>query len=221
MTQTATKNVHTGLIPRAGAPVLAGGGSTNPSITPDEVNSYLVKVEANREIKKSIDSAIQSSGQLKVWIGKPGYEPTTQAGMIAESAVLYTHTEAVSAKVTPSFPDDPSTFKVEPNTSKCQIVEPTGSTVVFTITPNKTGQFRVGASIELYKNQGCEGDALTKTADPVTVVVTTYVPTGGLLEIAWSAFKNFFKEILGALFVVLVVVFRKRLYKLFGLKEEI
>lgn len=186
----------------------------------DEISSYLVKVEANRDIKMSVDPDKPTSGQLKVWIGQPQYEPKTQAGMSAASSVLQTSAPATSAKITPSFPDDPTAFKVKPETSTCQGIDPTGTEVPFTITPTRAGQFRVGASVELYKNKGCEGDALTKTADPITVVVTTYIPPEGLLEIAWSAFKNFFKEILGTLFVVLVVVFRKRLYKLFGLKEE-
>lgn len=208
-------------LPQSPAHALTAAASFPASHSPDDdINSYLVKVEANRDIKMSVDPDKPTSGQLKVWIGQPQYEPKTQAGMNAASSVLQTSAPATSAKITPSFPDDPTAFKVRPETSTCQGIDPTGTEVPFTITPTRAGQFRVGASVELYKNKGCEGDALTKTADPITVVVTTYIPPEGLLEIAWSAFKNFFKEILGTLFVVLVVVFRKRLYKLFGLKEE-
>lgn len=203
----------------AGTPVLAGGGSAPPALASDEINSYLVKVEANSVIKKSIDSDIPSSGQLTVWIGQPEYEPGTQAGMSAASGVLHTNTKAASAKITPSFPDDPGAFKVEPATSKCQIVEPTGSTAQFTITPNRTGQFRVGASVELYKSPGCTGDAATKTAEPITVTVSIYAPSAGLWEIAWSALENFFKEILAALIAVLVILFRKQIARLFRAQE--
>lgn len=218
---TRTEMLRSKALPKASAkaPALADDWTISPSLTTDEVKSYLVKVEANREIKKSIDSNIPSSGQLKVWIGQPRYEPKTPPGGNVASGVLYTNTDAVSAQITPSFPDDPNAFKVEPKTSKCQTVESTGSTVEFTITPNRTGKFRVGASVELYKSHGCTGDVTTKTAEPITVIVTTYVPNGGLWEIAWSAFKNFFKEILAALFAVTVILFRKQLVKLFHIKD--
>ncbi|MBI5890687.1 MAG: hypothetical protein HZB47_08430 [Nitrosomonadales bacterium] len=186
----------------------------------DEISSYLVKVEANREIKKSIDPGIQSSGQLKVWVGQPKYEPATLTGMSAASATLYTNAPALSAKIAPSFPDDPSAFSVEPDTSKCQAIEPTGSTVLFKIIPNKTGQFRVGATVELYKSPACAGDAATKTAEPITVKVVTSVETLPLMEEAWRAFMNFYKEILAAFFATLVIVFRKQLAKLFHLGEK-
>ena len=186
----------------------------------ESLNSYLVKVEANRKIKMSVDQDIPTSGQLDVWIGQPQFEPKAGEGMNAASGVLYTNLPAASAKVTPSFPDDPSAFKVEPDTSKCMAVEPTGSTAQFTITPMRTGQFRIGASVDLYHNSGCTGDAATKTAEPITVVVSAYAPTAGLLEMGWSAFKDFFKEILAALVAVLILVFRKRLASLFGIKDS-
>lgn len=200
-------------------PALAGS-EPSPVRTANEFSSYLVKVEA-KDMKMSIDADKPVSGQLKVWIGQPQYEPTTQPGTKSASSVLQTSAPAASAKITPDFPDDPTAFKVKPETSTCQGVDPTGTEVPFTITPTRTGEFRVGASVELYKNQGCEGDALTRTADPITVKVTIQKPDPvTFLEIAWAAFKDFFKEILAALFAVLALIFRKRLAKLFGHKEE-
>ncbi len=209
------------LAPKNGHATAPKNGHTNsPSVTTEQINSYLVKVEANRKIKMSVDADIPTSGQLDVWIGQPRFEPKNQEGMNAASGVLYTNSIAVSAKVTPSFPDDPSVFKVEPDTSKCMTVEPTGSTARFKITPVRTGQFRIGASVDLYKNAGCNGDAVTKTAEPITVIVSAYVPSAGLLEIAWSAFKNFFKEILAATFALIIIVFRKRLTRLLGIGKK-
>jgi len=188
---------------------------------PDEgISSYLVKVDANKEIKMSIDPEKPASGQLTVWIGQPKYEPKTLAGMISTTATLQTSTPAASAKITPSFPDDPTAFKVKPETSTCQGIDPTGTAVSFAITPTRAGQFRVGASVELYKEQGCQGDALTKTANPITVKVKAFIPSGSILDLAWAAIKDFIKEIFAALFATLVIVFRKRLFKLFGTKGD-
>lgn len=190
-----------------------------PSPPPDEeIHSYLVKVEANKDIKMSIDPDKPTSGQLKVWIGQPQYEPETLAGMAASSGTLHTGTIAASARIKPDFPDDPSSFKVKPETSTCQTIDPTGTTALFAITPTRAGQFRVGASVELFKSEGCQGDALTKTANPITVKVTTFVPSGSILEIAWAEIKDFIKEILAALFATIILVFRKRLSKLFGIE---
>jgi hypothetical protein len=200
-------------------PVPGSEQSTSSSPTTEQVNSYLVKVEANPKIKMSIDAGIPTSGQISVWIGQPQYEPKNQAGTVAASGVIHTNSVAVSAKVKPSIPDDPSAFKVEPDTSMCLVVEPTGSTANFKITPMRTGQFRIGADVYLYTNSECTGAVAAKTAEPITVVVSAYAPTSGLLEITWSAFKNFYKEILAAVFALLILLFRKQLAKLFGIKD--
>ncbi|MDP2144060.1 MAG: hypothetical protein Q8J80_07995 [Gallionella sp.] len=192
-----------------------------PSPPTDEgISSYLVKVDANKEIKMSIDPEKPASGQLTVWIGQPKYEPKTLEGMISTTGTLQTSIPAASAKITPSFPDDPTAFKAEPEASKCQRIDPTGTAVSFAITPTRAGQFRVGASVELYKEQGCQGDVLTKTANPITVKVKAFIPSGSILDLAWAAIKDFIKEIFAALFTVLVIVFRKRLFKLFGTEGD-
>lgn len=192
-----------------------------PSLPTDEgISSYLVKVDANKEIKMSIDPEKPASGQLTVWIGQPKYEPKTLEGMISTTGTLQTSIPAASAKITPSFPDDPTAFKVKPETSTCQGIDPTGTAVSFAITPTRAGQFRVGASVELYKEQGCQGDALTKTANPITVKVKAFIPSGSILDLAWAAIKDFIKEIFAALFAALLIVFRKRLFKLFGTKGD-
>ena len=201
-------------------PVAGSKQSTTSLPTADQVNSYVVKVEANKTIKMSIDAGTPTSGQMTVWIGQPQFEPKNQEGMIAGSGVIQTNSIAMSARVTPNFPDDPSAFKAEPDTSKCMVVEPTGSIAHFKITPMRTGQFRVGADVDLYTNTECAGPVAAKTADPITVVVSAYAPTSGLLEITWSAFKNFYKEILAAVFGLLILLFRKQLAKLLGIKSE-
>lgn len=199
---------------------LKSGGSSSALREADGLNSYLVRVEANKEIKMSIDPDKTTSGQLKVWIGQSQYEPQPLAGMATASSVLQTLAPAASAKITPRFPDDPTAFIVKPETSPCQGIDPTGSEVTFTITPTRAGQFRVGASVELFKNSGCQGDALTKTAEPTTVKVTVFIPNEPLLEIIWSQFKKFFAEIIGAIFAILIIVFRKRLKKIFGIQDN-
>lgn len=188
-----------------------------PGQETNELNSYEVKVSATEKIRLSADKNVPSSGLMKVWIGQPKFEPKTLSGMQSASSVLQSSSPAASAKVIPSFPDDPSAFKVAPETSRCQIIDPTGTEVSFTITPTKLGKARVGADVELYNQPECKGDMLTKTASPVTVEVHSYIPWWQwLIETLWS----FIKEIVAALLAILLIVFRKKLGKLFGVEEK-
>lgn len=180
------------------------------------VNLYKVKVSATTEIKKNLDPSIQSAGKLLIWIGQPGYEPSTQPGMSAASGILETTTKAASAKIKP----DALAFDVEPNESKCQKVEPRGTEVTFTIIPKQLGTFRVGASAELYGKEGCTGDAITRTADPITVKVIVGINKVPIYQEIWAAFMKFFKEFLAICFALLLFLFRKKLKKIFSFEKE-
>jgi hypothetical protein len=194
-----------------------------PPPTDDDIHSYLVKIEAPKDMKMSIDPDSPTSGVLMVWIGQPKYEPKTQAGMIAASRLLETSIPAASAKVTPIVLNNPKAFEVMPLTqTTCQVISPTGTEVPFAITPIETGNFSLGASVEFFENRGCDGrDVSTKTAEPILVNVTVQPPSfNTLLKILWLAFKNFIAEILATLFATLVIVFRKRLLKLLGIEGD-
>lgn len=184
------------------------------------VNKYKVQVQATSKINKYLDPSIQSAGALWVWIGQPGYEPPTQSGMSAASGILETTIKAVSAKITPDFPDDPFAFDVKPNESKCQGVESRGTTVAFAIIPKQLGTFRVGARVELYKTEDCSGPTITRTADPITVKVVVGIDKLPFYQEIWAAFMKFFKEFLAICFALLLFIFRKKLKKIFSFEKE-
>lgn len=182
---------------------------------------YAVKVTATSEIEKYLDPSIKSAGQLNVWVGQPGYEPPPQPGMSGVSEVLPpTETKAVSAKIEPKFPNNPLAFDVEPKTSKCQKVEPHGTEVTFTIIPKQLGEFNVGASVELYGKEGCTGDAITRTANPITVKVVVGTSKLPFYQEIWAAFMKFFKEFLAICFALLLFLFRNKLKKIFSFEKE-
>jgi len=99
--------------------------------------------------------------------------------------------------------------------SGCQAVEPGGSEVVFSITPNKTGEFRVCTSVELFKTEDCTGAAITRTADPITVKVAVGVSKLPLYQEMWAVFMRFFNEIMAILATVALFFFRSKLKKYF------
>src|SRR5487761_2073889 len=122
---------------------LAAAGD-KPAQAVKSVYQYAAKVQATRTIKKSLDPSIESSGQLLVWIGQPGYEPPTQTSMETATGTLpSTGSEALTAKIKPVFPDNASAFAAEPQESACQKVEPQGTEVSFKLIPKMLGEFRV------------------------------------------------------------------------------
>jgi len=178
---------------------------------PGGLNQYAVKVAATSPITLDMNKSVKSAGQLRVWVGHPGYEPSTPAGMAEASRILETAAKADTARITPVF-SDPLAFDTEPKESKCQAVEPTGSEVTFAITPNKTGDFKVGASVELYQSPDCSGAAITKTAEPITVQVKVAVSSKPFLQGIFDAFMKFFYEFLAICVAALVVLFRKKIF---------
>jgi hypothetical protein len=176
---------------------------------------YATKVQAPRTISKNLDPSIESSGQLLVWVGQPGYEPPTQVEMNAKSGILpSTRTEAISARIIPTV-NNPLAFDIEPKQSECQRVEPEGTEVSFKLTPKLLGSFHVGASVLLYAEKSCSGDIVTRTAEPITVEVKVGLAPDSVYQEIWTAFMKFFKEILAILTALLVFFFRIKLKEIF------
>ncbi len=179
------------------------------------VYQYATKVQAPKVITKNLDPSLESSGQLLVWVGQPGYEPPTQIEMNAQSGILPpTGTEAVSARIIPTI-NNPLAFDIDPLQSECQRVESEGTEVSFKLIPKLLGSFRIGASVLLYAKASCSGDIITKTADPVTVEVKVGLAPDSAYQELWTAFMKFFKEILATFTALLVVFFRKKLKEIF------
>lgn len=186
----------------------------------DSRNEYAVKVQATEKMTLDLNKTVRSAGLLKVWIGQPGHEPSTMTGMTAASETLITtNTKADSAKIKPEF-SDPLAFDVDPKESKCQAVEPGGSEVAFSIIPNKTGEFRVGASVELFKTKDCTGAAITKTAEPITVKVAVSVSELPFYQEMWAAFMRFLNESLAILAAAAVFFFRSKLKKILPFMKD-
>lgn len=204
--------------------IQAGGGSPSDAAAAEQAASpadapayrYAARVQATRTIKKSLDPAIESAGQLLVWIGQPDFMPPAQQNMNTQSGVLpQTGTRAISAKITPEFPDNPLAFEAVPKESECQKVEPQGTEVSFKLIPKKLGEFRVGASVRLYGEKGCQGDIITRTAEPITVKVIVGLPPDTIYQEIWDAFMKFFNGILVTLTALLLFLFRRKIKEWF------
>jgi len=155
-------------------------------------------------------------GELKVWIGSPEFSPNFSADM----ATTKTTVPAIgnSAKVTPFAPD----FDISPTESICFIVDPSGSTAHFAITPRSTGTFKVGADVLLYASNECTGTPVPKSATTLKVEVVVNkegVAKNHLLQlwdVLWDGILNFWTWLVATIFGLFVFLIRKRLKKWFG-----
>jgi hypothetical protein len=102
-----------------------------------------------------------------------------------------------------------------PKESECQKVEPQGTEVSFKLIPKKLGEFRVGASVRLYGEKGCQGDIITRTAEPITVKVIVGLPPDTIYQEIWDAFMKFFNGILVTLTALLLFLFRRKIKEWF------
>lgn len=152
-------------------------------------------------------------GRLKVWIGVPGYKPNFPGGMT--EAVGTIPIEAVTAMIKPLAP----AFKVDPPSSVCMKIDPTGSEVSFTLTPTRGGIFVVSADVHLFKSGDCSGIPIPKgTASlQIQVVVKHMTP---FVDVFWDKLLAFWTEILVLVFAVILFLLRKQLRKWTGFGKE-
>jgi len=98
-----------------------------------------------------------------------------------------------TAKVTPFTLG----IDVEPKISKCEKIVASGSEVRFKLFPVESGNFTVGADVELYDSSDCSGSPVPKSAKSVKVEVAVeivgLIADGGqeLAGSAWQAFLAF------------------------------
>ena len=180
------------------------------------LESYYVDLRADEELEVPGDP-----GELVVWIGDEKYKPAEEAG----KASAHTMLPAVgqTAKVIPFAP----TFKVEPAEYVCMKVHPTGSEAVFSITPLKTGDHEIGATVHMFESDDCTGAAVPKSVKKL--LVTVRVGTGEIIEDYglqlwdkfWEELLNFWGLILATFFGLLLFLVRKKLKKLFGYEEKL
>ena len=122
------------------------------------------------------------------------------------------------ARITPYAPD----FRIEPEESQVMRIVPSGSSVLFTIIPEKKGEFKISAKIELFDNPYFDGVPIPKTTNIVSVVVTVDPMVNfvaGLKKmgsVVWDAFMKFWGAIVALIFGALLFVTRKIVRKKTG-----
>jgi hypothetical protein len=160
---------------------------------------------------------LHQKGDLRVWIGMAHYAPEEESGM-ARKTTYFPADEGNYARITPYAPD----FTIEPEESQIMRIVPSGSSVLFTIIPEKKGEFRISAKIELYDNPDFEGVPIPKTTNIVSVVVTVDPKVnlmdrlGQLGTVVWDNFLKFWGAVVALIFGALLFVTRKFIHKKTG-----
>jgi len=161
-------------------------------------------------------------GEMKVWIGDENFAPTPTPGMASDEASVPASGQQ-SAIVNPWS----NGFVFDPGKSNCFLLDRAGTTVRFTMTPNKAGIFRSGVDVNLYMSTDCSG---TPTPREATVLDVTVTVNGKQLvlnhlseiwEITWDGLLSVWKYAVGLLAAFIMALFRKKLAKLarkFGIK---
>jgi hypothetical protein len=184
-------------------------GSAAPSdFNPDDYSAVL-------DVTKELE--LHQKGDLRVWIGMEDFVPEDEADMVRKE-INFPANEGNFARITPYAPD----FKIEPEESQVMRITPSGSSVLFTIIPEKKGEFKISAKIELFDNPNFEGVPIPKTTNIVSVVVSVD-PTvkiksglGELGTVLWDNFLKFWGAVVALIFGALLFVTRKFIKKKTG-----
>jgi hypothetical protein len=160
---------------------------------------------------------LNQKGDLRVWIGIENYMPEEASDMVRKTT-SFPGDEGNYARITPYAPD----FRIEPEESQVMRIVPSGSSVLFTIIPEKKGEFKISAKIELFDNPNFEGVPIPKTTNIVSVVVSVD-PTvkiksglGELGTVLWDNFLKFWGAVVALIFGALLFVTRKFIKKKTG-----
>ena len=160
---------------------------------------------------------LNQKGDLRVWIGIENYMPEEESDMVRKTT-SFPGDEGNYARITPYAPD----FRIEPEESQVMRIVPSGSSVLFTIIPEKKGEFKISAKIELFDNPNFEGVPIPKTTNIVSVVVSVD-PTvkiksglGELGTVLWDNFLKFWGAVVALIFGALLFVTRKFIKKKTG-----
>ena len=160
---------------------------------------------------------LHQKGDLRVWIGMENYMPKEDDRMTRETT-SFPGDEGNYARITPYAPD----FRIEPEESQIMRIVPSGSSVLFTIIPEKKGEFKISAKIELYDNPDFEGVPIPKTTNIVSVVVSVdpkvnlMARLGQLGTVLWDNFLKFWGAVVALIFGAILFVTRKFIKKKTG-----
>ncbi len=157
-------------------------------------------------------------GDLRVWIGNINLESNFPSGLTSASAVITTSVRPKTVLVVPNA----NAFNVEPS-SKCQLFDPTGTTVNFQLTPKyeRNDIYPVGARIEIFGGDNCSGDPDPKAAKDITVkVVVQIVPEEDIWKILRENISKLWAGLLALIVALMLFFARKLLKKVFGFEEK-
>ena len=166
-----------------------------------------------------VDAALEfpgEPGELRVWIGAESAAAQFSTDMVTDQAVLGVTGE--TAKVTPYAP----AFDVLPVESQCIKVHPSGSEVRFSLSPKKSGEFKVGADVSLYSSADCSGAPIPKSV--ASLAVNVEVNTGAyvmmraaeLWAVFWEKTLEFWGAFLVMFFGLILFLIRGRFAAWFG-----
>ena len=185
---------------------------SKPALNADD---YKVALDVTNEI------TLNSTATLRVWIGLENYLPR-EIPTTARDTTTIPANLGDYARITPYAPD----FSVGPEESQVMRIVPSGSSVLFSLTPQKEGEFLISARIELYDNPDLVGVAIPKTSDIVSVVVKVDTKAavkshlGELGSIAWSEFLKFWGAIVALILGALYFIIRKSVKKKTGFSGD-
>ena len=169
-----------------------------------DLASYIAQVSATDHIELP-----GSKGQLTVWIGLAQNLPQADTG--TASAIQSLGMRGQTATITPFAPD----FDVDPATTVCERVVPSGSAVNFALVPKRAGELTVGANVQLFDSADCSGVPVPKSTKLIRVQVQVcrmcYVQSGlaSLGLTAWHAFSQFWAWLLGVVFLTLGILINR------------
>lgn len=176
-----------------------GGAGANADLA-----SYVARVSATDHIELP-----GAQGTLTVWIGLA--QNLLQAGSGTASATQSLGMRGQTATITPFAPD----FNVDPASTVCERVVPSGSEVNFALTPKRAGSLTVGANVQLFDSADCSGVPVPKSTSVILVQVQVckmcYVQSGlvSMGRTAWTAFSHFWAWLLGVVFLTLGVLINR------------
>ena len=157
---------------------------------------------------------------LTVWIGTAQNLPGDDAGTVSSTQSLGMRGQ--TARITPFAPD----FDVDPASTVCEGVVPSGSIVRFALAPKHSGDLTVGADVQLYASPDCSGTPVPKSTSVIRVQVRVckmcYVQSGLLSmgRVAWNAFSSFWAWLVGAVFFTLMVLLTRWRRRKFNISKD-
>jgi len=176
---------------------------------------YIVTLDVTRNFK------LHKKGDLRVWIGIENFVPSEREDMARDITRIPSNI-GLYAKVTPYAPD----FDVQPENSQCIRIDPSGSSVLFSITPLRKGEFRVSSKVEIFKDSDCSGTPIPKSSEILTVTVTVdkmevfKIRLGELFTIFWDKFLSLWGAVITIIFGLILYLLRKFLMKKTGYNDK-